>query len=175
MSLIHKLCPALVLTLGLGNACVPGWELIVEEAYGDDDSADPPCIDADGDGYSNCPGLTDLASFGLCDPAIADTREEIRGCAWALTESWWPSELGWLYHQNTDCNDSDASVHPNAEEVCNGVDDDCNPWIVEDVSWDEDGFTICEGDCADDEDDVYLGAPIVVGDGEDQDCDGVFE
>jgi hypothetical protein len=54
--------------------------------------------DGDGDGYGD-PG----ASEDACEP-----------------------ETGWV-PDATDCDDTDADVHPGAPEACNGRDDDCDP------------------------------------------------
>jgi hypothetical protein len=47
-----------------------------------------------------------------------------------------------------DCNDADARMHPGAIEVCNGVDDNCNGTVDEDIFPDAcgycgDGVTVC--------------------------------
>jgi hypothetical protein len=34
---------------------------------------------------------------------------------------------GW--RADVDCDDADAAVHPGAQEVCNGLDDDCDAWV----------------------------------------------
>ncbi len=79
------------------------------------------------------------------------------------------------YTENQDdCDDTDSSVHPNAEEYYNGVDDDCDGEIDEDTvasDDDGDGQTELEGDCDDTDDDTYEGAEEVC-DGIDNDCDG---
>lgn len=58
--------------------------------------------DSDGDGYG-APG-----SFCLCKP-----------------------QGDWKVKQDSDCNDANSSVHPNATEVCNGLNDDCDGQIDE--------------------------------------------
>ncbi len=123
--------------------------------------------DADGDGYGN-PDVTVWA----CD--LPSGHAERAG----------------------DCDDSDANVHPGAEESCNGVDDDCDGSVDEDVlttyyrDQDGDGFgesgwttQACDlpdeyaqvaGDCDDSDANVHPGAEEVCNDADD-DCDGVVD
>ena len=100
----------------------------------------------------------------------------------------------------TDCNDSDATVNPGADEYCNGVDDDCDGTTDEDdavdaSTWysdsDGDGYgdpsttTIyCEQpsgyvgdatDCDATSTTTNPGAEEICGDGIDQDCSGTDE
>jgi len=70
--------------------------------------------------------------------------------------------------------DTNNQVHPDAEEVCNGLDDDCDPATDELGDADGDGHSLCEGDCADDEPTVHPGAEELC-DGYDTDCDGVLD
>lgn len=97
-----------------------------------------------------------------------------------------------------ECDDGEALVRPDADEVCNGVDDDCDGGIdlgaVDAPVWyadrDGDGFTTSETsvacappegylgeqsaapDCDDAQASVHPGAVEIEGDGRDQDCDG---
>ncbi len=97
------------------------------------------------------------------------------------------------YPEGEDCNDRDASINPGAEEICDGVDNDCDEAVDEDVTLmvypdgDGDGYgdgtagalacSIEEGwvdngdDCDDSRADVYPGADEPC-DGADNDCDG---
>ena len=76
------------------------------------------------------------------------------------------------YEVPEDCNDNDASVHPDAFEVpYDGVDQDCDGADLEDV--DGDGFTAVEvggGDCRDGNADIHPDAEELCG-GADEDCD----
>jgi N-acetylneuraminic acid mutarotase len=97
---------------------------------------------------------------------------------------------------NADCDDSNASVHPGATEVCNGVDDNCNGQIDDGLSRtlyrdaDGDGYgdptmtqficdsppgwTLQAGDCNDTRASVHPGAPETC-DGLDNNCNGSID
>ena len=99
----------------------------------------------------------------------------------------------------TDCDDTNVAVFPGADELCNGIDDDCNTLIDDDpidatlwyVDGDADDFgdpgTVVEacdapggnyidmaGDCLDSENTVYPGADELC-DGLDNDCDTLVD
>ena len=124
-------------------------------------------LDADGDGY---------------------------GDATQVTETCLPED-GYVA-QSGDCNDDDATIFPSAEEVCDGVDNNCNGVSDEDlltlfyVDADLDGYgdniTIeaCEpteglslvgGDCDDADSQSNPGADEICGDSIDNNCDGVSD
>jgi len=73
----------------------------------------------------------------------------------------------------SDCNDMDPSVHPDAEEVCNGIDDDCSG-RADDADADGDGFipTACGGPDCDDNDPEINPNGTEVCDGTDNNCNG---
>lgn len=70
-----------------------------------------------------------------------------------------------------DCNDEDAEVNPNAEEIAyNGKDDDCNPGTRDD-DLDGDGFLLVD-DCDDLNASINPDAEEIPNNGVDEDCDG---
>ena len=74
-----------------------------------------------------------------------------------------------------DCDDEDAAVAPGLPEICDGLDNDCDPSTSEEADADGDGASVCSGDCDDTEERV---SPIGIedcDDGLDNDCNGATD
>ena len=74
-----------------------------------------------------------------------------------------------------DCDDNDGTVYPNAMELPDGVDNDCDNITDEGtINYDDDndGFTETNGDCDDTDISIYPGATDAWYDGVDSDCAG---
>ncbi|MDG1478533.1 MAG: MopE-related protein [Myxococcota bacterium] len=77
-----------------------------------------------------------------------------------------------------DCDDTDPSVRPGAEETADGIDENCDGTVDEGTTAyddDGDGFSEDDGDCNDDDDAVGPGASETDNNGIDDDCDGVVD
>ncbi len=125
--------------------------------------------DNDGDGLIDCDD-TDCASWPGCDDGDDDTGDDDTGGQPDDDDTSPVDADGDGWDSDEDCDDGDAQVHPDAEEVCNGVDDDCDATTDEDGDADADGFSTCGGDCDDGDDQVHPDA-VEVCNGVDDDCD----
>ncbi len=75
-----------------------------------------------------------------------------------------------------DCNDANYSVHPNAEEIFDGMDTNCDGVLAEGEIWgdaDSDGVAAQDGDCHDENPNIYPGA-LEICNGLDDNCDGII-
>ncbi|MBD0832008.1 MopE-related protein, partial [Aestuariibaculum sediminum] len=77
---------------------------------------------------------------------------------------------------NLDCNDNDANINPDVNEIIGNLkDDDCNPNTPDsalNIDDDGDGYSENEGDCDDTKPSINPGANEIVDNGIDEDCDG---
>ncbi len=162
----------------------------------DDTDADvhPGATEACNDVDDDCDDAVDEAGALGESTWYADDDDDGYGDASTTTEAC-DAPPGYLADA-TDCDDTDAGVHPGAAESCNDVDDDCDLEVDEDPvdasTWyadaDGDGFgdasasteacdapagTVAPGtDCDDADPNVYPGAPELC-DGMADDCDAV--
>ena len=73
---------------------------------------------------------------------------------------------------NDDCDDNNPAIFAGNLEICDGLDNDCDPATDESVDFDGDGVTVCNGDCDDTDPLNFLGNAEFC-DGQDNDCDGL--
>ena len=171
--------------------CQDGALVCVPNDQGEPES----CNSVDDD----CDGLTDEAPAQGCNFYYLDKDEDGYGVASAQAclctgnETYTTIEAG-------DCDDSNSAIHPGAEEVCDGADNNCDnitdpPGIVGTQKYytdgDGDGYSkglvsalLCgpttehptqiTGDCDDNDDKVFPGAPETC-DGKDNDCDNTTD
>ena len=117
-------------------------------------------VDQDCNGYDAvwCSPDQDGDGFGDADTALVELSGECGGNQ---------------YPEGDDCDDDDVAVNPGADEVCNGVDDDCDGvhFPEEDTDGDGDGAVAC-ADCDDADPTAFPDAEEECADGVDNDCDG---
>ena len=130
----------------------------------------PPDEDRDGvrNGSDNCPSTPNARQQDSDEDGLGNA------CDPDADGDGYTAALG-------DCADDDASRHPAAPETSqNGIDDDCDGSVDEDVSatldadGDGDGYAASEGDCDDIHPQVNPGGPET-DDGIDNDCDGAID
>jgi len=164
-----------------------GWDA-TEDCDDDDVSISPDAVEV-------CDGVDQDCDSAVDEGVTGTFYVDADGDGWGDEDS--PVEdcdgTGQTTSQVGDCDDSDAAISPNAVEVCNGVDDDCDGSVdadaVDPSTWytdaDGDGFGAGEGvescdapdgvsaddgDC-DDSDAGVNPSAVEVCNGLDDDCD----
>ncbi len=218
-----RITTLLVAGLALMGCRDKGTETGLDDTGPSPDDTAPP-TDADGDGYAagdDCndydagvnPGADEICGDGIdndCDDLVdadddsatgaatwyADSDSDGYGDAGSTIEAC--SQPSGYSDDASDCDDADKAINPGADEVCDGVDNDCDDTADEDAvdasTWytdgDADGYgdeasgvaacdqpkdTIGDGGDCDDADKSVSPAAEEICDGIDNDCSGVAD
>jgi hypothetical protein len=151
------LCMLSVAACDGDNPDKPGGGGATDDGDGtaDDGGGDDAELDEDGDGYTSAedcddsdgdvnPGATEICN-GIDDDCDTDVDEDVTTMFYADTDGDTYGDAaatavedcaapdGYVA-DDTDCNDLEGAVNPGATEVCNGIDDDCDTAVDEDVT-----------------------------------------
>lgn len=133
-------------TDGYGDAAVTETSCVQPDGYiadntdcNDSDQAINPgaeevCDDTDND----CNGLTDVNAVDAPN-WYADGDSDGYGDPNSISFGWCTKPIGYVA-DNTDCDDGDAFTYPEAAELCDAIDNDCDGEVDEEVT-EEDGRT----------------------------------
>jgi len=174
---------------GIDNNC----DGFIDVGPDDDSDSYDACVDCDDTDINTYPGATELCDEvdNNCDNEVDNEVEYV---------DWYPDgdldgygdPLGMTVNDcapvdgyaaaSDDCNDADPTVHPNATELCNGIDEDCDTVVpLDEFDDDGDGYSECTwvgssatitgGDDCDDTDATSHPGATEICDGADNDCD----
>jgi hypothetical protein len=178
---------------GVDNNC----DGLIDVGPDNDSDGFDSCVDCLDDDINSYPGAAELCDEvdNNCDDLVDNDVEYV---------DWYPDSDGDGYGDpagttindcapvdghaaaSDDCDDGDDTIHPNADELCNGIDDDCDSTVPSDETDDDgDGFVECEwagdaaaisgGDDCDDSDATSYPGAAEICDGADNDCDPATE
>ena len=188
---------------GIDDNCDGISEVQIIDADGDGFLSDVDCDDASANVYpgaqeicddidNNCDGQIDEGLSLTYYPdndgdGFGNPQESLESC----------STIPGYSLNSTDCDDSDSSINPDSNEICDGLDNNCNGDVDEDLVFesyyidaDLDGFgsgaeiidciqpfeaATIGGDCDDQDPNIYPGATEIPNNDIDENCDGIVE
>jgi hypothetical protein len=106
---------------------------------------------------------TNFAEVGT--PSGSNLIVRAESCADADSDGWTTCD--------GDCDDANADTYPGAEELCDGLDNDCDGDLpADETDADLDGYLVCAGDCNDGNDSINPGVAEDCTTAWDDNCDG---
>jgi hypothetical protein len=162
------------------------WPGNTETADGVDEDCDglvdegTSAYDNDGDGFTEAGGDCDDGDARVHPGADQRANGKDDDCDGLIDEETSADDAdGDGYSASSgDCNDADPTMYPGAVETADGTDEDCDGTVDEGTDAyddDGDGYTEDGGDCDDTDPDIGPHMLEVVGDGVDNDCDGIAQ